>query len=211
MLASFTGLRLSLVCAVGMVGNAPPISNPPVPLDEYPVYNQVIDSKFLTSQTKLVLIEKLTATGLEPAGPPPSRAYFEKHHFFDGNLDASLVTDFLLKTTAPSRLEPRFNFGVSYRLVSGDDRERPEVAAALPVQFVPPESAPQTVGRLFLSRVGFSQKRDRAMVYVAEDRPDGTGGGLLILLQRRGQEWSILDTEVLWTARPQGPQEEAIR
>jgi hypothetical protein len=206
MLASLSDLRLlSLVCAVGTVGNAPPISYPPVPIDEYPVYNQVIDAKFLTSQTTLVLIDKLTVTGLEPDGPPPSRTYFEQNRFFDGKLDSSLVTDFLLKTTAPSRLEPRFNFGVSYRLVSGEDPEQPEVAAALPVQFAPPPSAPHTVGRLLLSRVAFSQRREKALVYAAEDRPDGTGGGLLIFLQRRGQEWSILDTEVLWTARPDAP------
>ena len=62
-----------------------------------------------------------------------------------------------------------------------------------------------TIGLLRFSRVGFTRREDQALVYVEEVRPDGTGGGFLVWLHRRGRVWTIADTEVLWMARPDEP------
>ncbi|MBI4401152.1 MAG: hypothetical protein HY581_05935 [Nitrospirae bacterium] len=177
-----------------------------VPPEEYPIYDQVVQDKFLTSETTLVIIERLTATRLGPEEKePPSRAYFEENRFFEGRLQPDLVTDFILKTVRPFRLEARFNFGVSYRFVSGGELEGPEVSLApIPAAFSPADlaQAPRsTIGVLEFSRVGFSPRRDQALVYVSDDRPDGTGAGFLMLLRRAGREWKIVDTQVLWVAR----------
>jgi len=44
----------------------PLTSPPPVPLEDYPLYDLVVDEKFLTPETKLVLLERPTLTRLHP-------------------------------------------------------------------------------------------------------------------------------------------------
>jgi hypothetical protein len=177
----------------------------PVPVEEYPIYDRVVQDKFLTSQTTLVVIDRLTVTRLHPeAKEPPSLAFFREHDYFEGRLRPELVTDFILKNGRPFRLEARFNFGVHYRFVSGGELEEPEVfLAPIPTGF-PFASLTQAsrsvIGKLGFSRVAFTPRADQALVYVADDRPDGTGAGFLVWLRRLDQGWEILDTEVLWVA-----------
>ena len=180
----------------------------PIPPEEYALYDRVIETKFLTSQTRLVMIERLTVTRLGPEErKPPDRAYFDENRFFEGRLPPELVADFLLKTGRPSRLEGRFHFGVPYRFVSDGELEEPEVSLGpIPAEFSPTDfaqDAPPTIGILEFSRVGFNQREDQALLYVGDNRPDGSGAGMLVLLHRRGRVWTIVDTEVIWVARPE--------
>ena len=185
----------------------PPREKPElVPHEEYLVYDRVVIDKFLTSQTTLVLIDRETVTRLTPEEEePPTPAFFDENEFFHGALEPDLVTDFITKARRPSKLEARFNFGVSYRLVSGQEAERPEVSLS-PIPSAWPRSSPaqgppSRVGTLGFSRVGFARGRSQALVYVGDYRPDGTGAGFLILLWRSGTNWEILDTEVVWVAQ----------
>jgi hypothetical protein len=166
-----------------------------VPPEEYPIYDLVIEKKFLTSQTELVLIDRLTVTNLGGE---------DWHQFFGGAIPADTLTDFLHKARRPARLESRFTLGVRYRFVTGDKIEEPEVfLPAIPV--ARPQSRgtrfdPTRIGVLRFSRVGFNRQENVALVYVGDHRPDGSGGGFLILLRRSGQAWQIVETEVLWVA-----------
>ncbi|MER3424838.1 MAG: hypothetical protein C4293_18065 [Nitrospiraceae bacterium] len=174
----------------------------PVPPEEYPIYDVVVQSKFLTSRTKLVMIDRLTVTRVTPDENPISRGFFQENRFFEGALSPALVTDFLWKAVRPSRLEPRFNFGVAYRLISGEGDDDLEVSAApLPAALLPADIPPPTIGVLKFSRVAFSPREDQALVYVGDHRQDGTGAGFLVLLRRKGSVWEITDTEVIWTVR----------
>lgn len=180
----------------------------PVPPEEYPIYDLVVRKKFLTSQITLVLIHRFTAIRLHPhEQDPPSHTFFEESGLFESVLQPEVIVDFLLKTSRPSRLEARFNFGVRYRIVSEDEAARPEVSLApIPAALRRAEhndAAPSAVGLLEFSRVGFNRREDQALVYVAESRPDATGGGFLVLLRRQGRTWDIVDTEVLWVAQPE--------
>ena len=178
----------------------------PVPVEEYPIYDRVVQDKFLTSQTTLVVIDRLTVARLHPeAKEPPSLAFFRENDYFNGRLRPDLVTDFILKNSRPFRLEARFNFGAPYRFVSGGELEAPEVfLAPIPTRF-PRADVTQVprpvIGKLGFSRVAFTPRADQALVYVADDRPDGTGAGFLVWLRRLDRDWEILDTEVLWVAR----------
>jgi len=193
----------------------------PVPIEDYAIYDRVVMDKFLTSQTKLVLIERLTVTRLGPEWPPTSQTLFEDNSFFEGRLPRDLVRDFIVENRRPSRLEARFNFGVRYQFLSEEGLE-PEVSLVpVPAAFAyssgrgPCEThpshthgsltqtAPATVGVLGFSRAGFNVKGDQALVYVGDNREDGTGAGFLLWLFRRGQAWEIADTDVLWIARPE--------
>jgi len=204
-------LTLSIGCWPALPGAelsaAHPEAKPqPVPAEEYPLYNRVIETKFLTSQTEKVLIGRLTVVKLGPGERDvPSQAYFQERPVFEGLIESALLTDFILKNSKPARLEERFTLDVPYRFVSEDGIEAPEVSLApIPAAWpLPVQTAPTTVGVLRFSRVGLAPRRDLALVYVEEDRPDGSGAGFLMLLRRNGRNWEFVDTDVLWTARPE--------
>ncbi len=171
-----------------------------VPPEEYPIYDRVVETKFLTSRTRLVIIDRLTVGELRPDLPPPTWEFFTEFDFFAGKLQPETATDFLFKTRRRSRLEARFNFGVRYQFVPDGVLEEPMVFLA-PVPAGLTRFDPTRIGVLGFSRVGFNAREDQALVYVGDFRSDGSGAGFLVLLHRVGHEWKITDTEVLWVAR----------
>ncbi len=180
----------------------------PVPAEEYPFYDLVVEAKFLTSRTRLVIIERMTAIRLHPEEPQlPTAAWFAEQEFFDGRLPKDLIRDFVTKAQRPARLDARFTFGVRYRFVSGEGV--PDTEAAVPVfpaaWRVEEENdgdALEILDRLAFSRVGLTSRGDQALLYVANQRPNATGAGFLFWLVRRQGRWEIFDTEVLWVAQP---------
>ena len=204
---TWVGLCLSIallaVCPAPGVAARAEKQPPPVPAGAYPLYDLVVRSKYLMSGTTLVLIERLTVARVEKDEREYlSREFFEEQAVFDGRLSPALLDDFFFKLKAPSRLEAKFGFGVPYRFFSNGVPEEPEVSLApIPAASRPAQTAPQAIGVLRFSRVGFTPREDQALLYVEEERPDGGGGGLLVWLHRRGKTWTIADTEVLWMSR----------
>ena len=207
----------SLMACVGLLGQG--LAEPAgisreggalVPPEEYPVFDTIVESKFLTSQTRIVVIERATVRRLHPeVDALPTVDWFDAARPFDGRLPADLVTDFVVKNQRPARLEHRFRFGVSVRFVTPEGLPEPEVRLA--PRLKPgsprlvqrdPQGPPRTLDRLAFSRAGFNLREDQALVYVANERPAGDGAGFLMWLQRQGGAWTFIDTDVLWTARP---------
>jgi hypothetical protein len=182
-----------------------------IPEDDYGLYNEVVAKKFLTSQTQLVVIERMTVSRLLPnQKTPPPIALFDEQGYFNDALPMDLVRDFVGVNQEPGRLEERFHFGVRYRLVSNNlAEEEPEVTSGLPVKVRPagPAGAPSVVDRLAFSRVGRTLRNDQALLYVEHVRPDGTGAGFLVWFRRPRLEWTIADTDVVWTASDEDSEE----
>jgi len=174
-----------------------------VPADDYPFYDLAVGVKFLTSQTRLVVLERMTTARLDPdKSEAPTVAWFAEQPLFNGRLPQELIRDFVAKNQRPARLEARFHFGVRYRFVSdAGERENetavPIVPAARPVQDLDLD----TIDRLAFSRVGLTLRGDQALLYVANNRPDNTGAGFLIWFARRQATWEVYDTEVIWVAK----------
>jgi hypothetical protein len=182
-----------------------------IPVEDYALYDQVVTSKFLTSATQLVVIERATQFRLSPdqEGPTTIGAFLEQE-FFDSELPADLIREFTAINRQPSRLEGRFHFGVSYRFATGDRLEEPEVSLARPVTMarVRPAQAPSVLGRMAFSRVARSLRNDHALLYVEVLRPEGSGAGFLVWFRRQGRSWTLFDTEVAWTIQAQWAPEE---
>jgi hypothetical protein len=182
-----------------------------VPAEDYALYDQVVTSKFLTSATQLVVIERMTRLRLSPdqEGPTTIGTFLEQG-YFDGELPADLIREFTAVNRQPSRLEGRFHFGVGYRFATGDTIEEPEVSLARPVTAARarPAQAPPVLDRLAFSRVARSLRNDHALMYVEALRPDGTGAGFLVWFLRQGQSWTLFDTEIAWTIQSQAEPEE---
>lgn len=170
-----------------------------VPSEDYAIYDRIIQAKFLTSDTTLVLIRRLTATRIGPEEVPFRRQFFEENQFFDGTLLPSLIVEFLAGTRRPSRLQPKLNFGVRYRLVSEFNADIEEAGLML-------HSAATAAGvdpriRLEFSRVAHAPTERLALVYVGHYRSNGTGAGFFIVLRPQESGWEIQDTEVVWMMR----------
>lgn len=177
-----------------------------IPVDDYALYDQAVTKKFLTSDTQLVVLERMTVSRLLPNQEGPvTIALFQEQGYFDGALSPDLIRDFVGANREPARLEGRFQFGVRYRFVSGNTVEEPEVTSAIAVKDdrAMPAQAPPVLDRLAFSRVARTLRNDQALLYLENTRSDGTGAGFLVWFRRQGREWSIFDTEVVWTVRSQ--------
>jgi hypothetical protein len=178
--------------------------------EDYARYDQVVMSKFLTSATGLVVIERMTRLRISPDQEGPTTiGTFHAQGYFDGELPSDLIREFISVNQQPSRLEGQFHFGVRYRFATGDTIEEPEVSLARPVTVARarPVQAPSVLDRLAFSRVARSLHNDHALMYVEVLRSDGTGAGFLVWLRRQGQSWTLFDTEVVWTIQAQGEPE----
>jgi len=172
--------------------------------EEYDLYGRIIEDKFLTSQIQLVLLERLTVSRLVPNEPESmTMAFFQERGFFHGLLPQDLVRDFVGANQARSRLEGRFQLGVRYRFVSGEEGEDVEARLAVPAMNGRrmAVNGSSVLDRLAFSHVGRTLKNDQALVYVENRRRDGTGAGFLVWFHRGEREWELFDTEVVWTIR----------
>lgn len=171
-----------------------------VPSEDYAIYDRIVQAKFLTSDTTLVLIRRLTATRIGPEEVPFRRQFFDENQFFDGTLPPSLLTALLTATRHPSQLEPKFNLGVRYRLVSDFTTDTEEARGALRSAVFTVDGTESRI-RLEFSRVAYAPQDDLALVYVGDYRSDGTGAGFLVVLHPQQTGWEIQDTEVVWMMR----------
>lgn len=182
-----------------------------IPIEDYAFYDQVVTSKFLTSATELVVIERMTRFRLSPdqEGPTTIRT-FQAQGYFDNELPSDLIREFISVNQRPSRLEGQFHFDVRYRFVTGETLEEPEVSLARPVTAARarPVQAPSVLDRLAFSRVARSLRNDQALMYVETLRPDSTGAGFLVWFRRQSRSWTLFDTEVVWTIQAQVEPEE---
>ena len=173
-----------------------------ISVEDYALYDQVVTSKFLTSATQLVVIERMTRLRFSPDQEEAATiGAFQEQRYFDGELPVDLIREFTAVNQQPSRLERRFHFGVGYRFATGDTLEELEVSLARPVTMAhaTPAQAPLVLDRLAFSRMARSLRNDHALLYVEILRPDGTGAGFLVWCRRQGQRWTLFDTEVVWT------------
>lgn len=181
-----------------------------IPAEDYALYDQVVASKFLTSDTRLVMIERMTRLRFSPDQEDPTTVEnFQEGGYFDGELPSELIRAFISVNQQPSRLEGRFHFGAGYRFVTGEIIEEPEVSLARPVTVAHARlvHAPSILDRLAFSRVAHSLRNDQALLYVEVLRSDGTGAGFLLWFVRQKRDWTILDTEVVWAIQvPEEPE-----
>jgi len=201
-------ILLSMVTS-GVAATEPSAPKPgQVPEEDYPLYDLVVRTKYLRSDTALVLVERMTMTRREKDEREYlRREFFDEQGIFDGRLPAELLASFFAGLKTQARLESRFTFGTQVKFFHDGVPEEAEVSLApILVSFKrPAQRAPHAIGVLRFSRIGYTAKEDQALLLVEEDRPDGSGGGLLIWLRRQGLVWRIAETEVLWTARTTEP------
>ncbi|MBK7486237.1 MAG: hypothetical protein IPI70_08740 [Nitrospira sp.] len=207
----FVGLALLHPAPTIVFSSPAPAPTQPqsVPAEEYPFYDLAVEAKFLTSRTRLVVIERMTATRLHPEECRSCRQSpgFQRRHF---SMAGCPRTSFV---TLSPRLIGLLDWIADLTSVCATGLCRakglPDAEAAIPVIPVawPVEEGGdgdvgEVLDRLAFSRVGLTVQGDQALLYVANQRPDATGAGFLFWFVRRQGRWEIYDTDVLWVAQP---------
>ncbi|MCP9445975.1 MAG: hypothetical protein NNA22_00185 [Nitrospira sp.] len=180
------------------------------PAEDYPLYDRAIERLFLTSRARLLLIERMTVTRLLPNQTEPMTVeWFYEQDYFMGRLPRELAHDFVHVNSAAARLEGRFRVGVPYRFLSNGLIEEPEVFSRKALKVGRLAQAPMPSSEhLAFSKIGRTLRNDQALLYVEQVRSEGTGAGFLVWFERKGVDWKIIETDVVWTIRDESSEGE---
>ena len=173
---------LSLLWLMGAMV-APSIARSPadeIASEEYSVYSSLINSKFLSRETNLALIE--------------GRTQFDDMVIIPKEFEDDLRP----KTAAAYSLQRRFHIRVTYRLLTPaqlDALFKRSLSEAWDIYW---KRYPRATGLLTFSRVGFNATKTRAFVYVADVCGARCGYGRTFVLEKQNRVWKIVDEKQLW-------------
>lgn len=165
-------------------GTATPEINPDV--EEYVIYNALLEYRFSRGNTKQVLIMDQTRVNNPNLLERDLTAFQENYPFEPG-----LIDNFRERNQQPYPLEPELAISLEYQLFSqGEvDKLRPQDEASGWKLFY--ELYPETVGFIYLSRVGFSSDFSQALVYLEWDRYDQPIQGGYYLFVNQDGRWEF--------------------
>jgi len=155
-------------------------------VEEYAVYNALLESRFSGGNISQVLIIDHTRVNHEEL------LEFDLASFQEVTpLKEDLINSFKARNQQPHKLEPDLDFGLDYQLLSQEevDELHPQDEASGWKLFY--EKYPDTVGFVYLSRVGFSTNFKKALVYMEQYHYDQPLQGGYYLLIKRGGGWEI--------------------
>ncbi len=180
-----------------------------VPAEDYLLYDRAIERLFLSAHTRFLLIERMTVGRLLPNQTGPLTVdWFHEQNYFKARLPEELVHDFVQANRVSARLAGLFRFGARYRFLSDGLMEEPEALSMRPLKVgLLTQTPPSLSERVALSRIGRTLRNDQALLYVEHFRPDDTGAGFLVWFHRKGSEWTILETDVVWIIRDEEGEE----
>ena len=172
---------LSLLCIVAAVAAAP-IARPTadeISSDEYSVYSDLINSRFLDRGTKLAVIEART------------------HLETQASIPKEFENDLLRKMNESYPLQRRFHLRRKYVLITKDEVNRliiddPKGGDTFWKTY------PKSTGLLILSRVGFDITRTKAFVCAADICGPLCGYGYSFVLEKQNGMWKIRNEKQLW-------------
>jgi hypothetical protein len=150
-----------------------------IPADEYSVYSDLINSRFIDAATKLAVIK--SHTEIEGRATIPSE--FE--------------TDLRPKTDRSYALLKRFHLRSDYVLITDDEANRliiddPKGGDSFWKTY------PKSTGLLVLSRVAFDATKTKAFACVAQVCGPLCGYGYAFVLEKQNGSWKIRDEKKLW-------------
>ncbi|MBN2015629.1 hypothetical protein JW766_02245 [Candidatus Dojkabacteria bacterium] len=171
--------------------------------EEYSVYTDLIEAMdaidtkkksipFIPSEYKLLVIEDHTPDHVETI----NLQYVDSKM---PGIDPETLTDFRARNQIEYPLERRFGFKIDYVFISNE-----EMAAlhshgeqdAFWDNFY--DRYPESQGILSLSRVGFNNRMDQALVSIGNQSDWLSGSGFFILLIRLNGTWTIRDMVLTW-------------
>ena len=146
----------------------------------------LLESRFASENTEQVLIVDQTRV-VKPELLKRNLAEFQNNFL----LAPELVDSFMERNQQPHQIEPRLDLGLEYQLLTQEqiDELRPLDEASGWKLF--DEKYPNTVGFIYLSRVGFSADLSQALVYFEWSRYEQSILGGYFLMSKQDGLWVI--------------------
>ena len=112
------------------------------------------------------------------------------------NASKETLNSFVDRNKEPSQLSPDMQLDVEYVLLSDDEQQSIFTQAEGWDIFY--EKYPGSGGYTSLSRVGFNDELDQAVVYAGNMAGPLMGAGFYYLLEKKDGEWSIIEQVMAW-------------
>jgi len=181
---------LLLVTACAGQASTPIVSPSDIEKEEQAVY-----ASFFTNNPEPVVILQDTSTGFLPSSADELRQRMD--YIASGLPDASKETldQYFERNRVTSQLSPDMQLGVNYILLSADElstiMKQPDGWNAFYEKYSPS-------GYMQLSRVGFNQTLDQAIVYVGGEPGPMMGSGNYYLMEKQNGQWVIKEQVLAW-------------
>ena len=154
---------------------------------------QAVYSFFVHAGDGPAVLRQETVTDISDDDPQQTLEYVR-----DGLKSVSRETldNYLERNAKPSLLSPDMDLGVEYVLLSAEEQQRifrqPEGWDVFYEQY------PGSGGYTELSRVGFNDTLDQALIYVGNMAGPLMGAGFYYLLEKTGGEWRLMEQIMVW-------------
>jgi len=186
-----TLLLLVAACAKQAI-SAPTISPTEIEKEEQAVY-----ATFFSNTSGTIVILQDTSTGFLPSSADELRQRMD--YIATGLPSASKETldHYFERNRVTSQLSPDMQLGVNYILLSADElstiMKQPDGWNAFYEKYSPS-------GYMQLSRVGFNQTLDQAIVYVGGEPGPMMGSGNYYLMEKQNGQWVIKEQVLAWVS-----------
>jgi hypothetical protein len=188
-------LLVGLAVAGTLLQGQAAVSGATVPAEEYAVYAAAMQ-KVLRGVSFVVI--DTTSMYHKPHELPAALTFPLEDK---PRLTTDLVSDFKKKNGRPSTLADRFPTVVSVRLMTGEEN-RTMFAGCLGGDTCGwsafRKTYPGMSGITTLSRVGFNETNDIALLYLSCSRDYEAGLGLYVLLAKREGRWEVISLTTNW-------------
>jgi hypothetical protein len=148
--------------------------------EEYSVYSDLINSRFLRRGTNLAVIE--------------TRTHFDA----SASIPNEFADDMQGKLGYPFTLQRRFHLRTKYLLLTSTDLKQlitDDIIHGFDLFW---KKYPKSTGLLALSRVGFNATKTRAFLSASEICGPLCGYGYTFILEKQNGAWKITDEKQLW-------------
>lgn len=154
---------------------------------------QAVYSFFVVSSNGPAVLLQDTATDISTDDPRETMKYVQSGL---PSVSKETVNNYLERNASPSQLKPDMQLGVEYVLLSAEEQQsifnQPDGWGAFY------EKYPDSGGYTVLSRVGFNDTLDQALIYVANVGGPLMGAGNYYLLEKKDGEWLIIEQIMVW-------------
>jgi hypothetical protein len=161
--------------------------------DEYDVYSALIQSVYIdATQPKQIIISSVDTRQTTSFGlaAPAIKSFWP-------DLDDDILGDFKAKNKSSSALERAFTLSVPYALMS--EQELASIFSSSATgwdRFY--AKYPDAKGFIALSRVGFNQAKDTAVLYTEYQRGLTAGEGDVVLMKKTDGRWTVEENSMFW-------------
>jgi len=164
-------------------------------IEEAAVYSALISSRYVQGNVQRIVIRD--HTGLDPQDDLEMR--LEYVHKNMPELTQAMVTDFKVKNEKPFPLSSKLDLDIQYALISQERWQQIFTATDLDgdwEEFY--RIYPNSQGILTLSRVGFNNNLDMALVYVGNQSGGLAGAGYYLLMAKENNTWKVIREDMAW-------------